>query len=102
MPTTSSHDFDIVLIRWVDSSSEVGTAWNDLKPTLKALNKGEYPHDMECQTAGFVMWENDQAVAVALSMAATECGPYILIPKVAVLEAQVLRNGNRTYEEIHV
>jgi len=95
MPSTFSPE--VVLVRWIDSASEVGTAWNDLKVALRALKNSEYPHDMMCETAGFVLWENDQAIAITLSMTHHECGPYILIPKVAILSKTPL-HAEETYD----
>ena len=83
--STSQHtslpdrNFRLIYIEWVDSTAEVGSAWNDLDDTLKACQDME-ENMMLCKTAGFLLHEDETSITITLSHHNSECGPYITIP----------------------
>ena len=71
----------LVVIKWTDAECEEAR-WSDLDETLEELNQSIEP----CITAGFLLKDTPQFLAVTLTDGVTCCGPYIQIPKSCVLE----------------
>ncbi len=83
----------IVMVDWIDSTTECGQAWNDKKTTVKELEDAEYPRSLMCHTVGFLVHENDHAITLALSTCEVEIGPYTMIPKLAVMRRETVRTA---------
>lgn len=73
---------EIVLLEWWDSAVTSGVAWQNLKAEQKRHRKGKKE---TCWTAGFVLYEDEDVISVAASIHKEEVGPYITIPKVAII-----------------
>ena len=72
---------ELVVVKWIDAECEE-SRWSDLDETLEELKQSIEP----CVTAGFVLKETPQFLAVTLTDGVTCCGPYIQIPKVCIIE----------------
>ena len=71
----------LVVVKWIDAECEE-SRWSDLEETLEELKENIEP----CITAGFLLKDTPQFIAVTLTDGVTCCGPYIQIPKVCILE----------------
>lgn len=71
----------LVVIKWIDAECKE-SRWSDLDDTLEDLNNKIEP----CVTAGFVLKDTPQFLAVTLTDGIDCCGPYIQIPKCCVIE----------------
>ena len=72
----------LVVVKWIDAECQEDR-WNDLDETLEELNEKIQP----CVTAGFLVKETEQFLAITLTDGGHCCGPYIQIPKACVVEA---------------
>jgi len=71
----------LVVVKWIDAECEE-SRWSDLEETLEELKETIEP----CVTAGFLLKDTPQFLAVTLTDGVTCCGPYVQIPKVCILE----------------
>ena len=74
-----------VEVEWVDSGAELG--WNDEETVLGAVERRDYAL---CVSVGYLVYEDDDKVTLAQSLATTGrrgrlLGDVISIPKVAVV-----------------
>ena len=72
---------ELVVVKWIDAEC-AESRWSDLDETLEELKQSIEP----CVTAGFVLKETPQFLAVTLTDGVTCCGPYIQIPNVCIVE----------------
>jgi hypothetical protein len=91
------------MVVWIDSTSATESSWHDKKATIRDLETDSYPKALQCTTVGFLLWENQYAMTITHSQHETECGPYITIPKPAVIHRRTLMKAKtvRNIEEEH-
>lgn len=66
----------LVVVKWIDAECQE-SRWNDLDDVEDEL-KGDI---LPCITAGFVVKDTPQFLAVTLTDGGDCCGPYVQIPK---------------------
>ena len=71
----------LIVVKWIDAECEE-SRWNDLDETVEELNDPIVP----CITAGFLLKDTPQFLAITLTDGVTCCGPYIQIPKCCGVE----------------
>lgn len=86
---------EIVYVRWVDSHG--WSTWNDARTRIKT----GLEQNLMCETVGFLIAESDDRLVVASSISLDEETTFDnltdmeVIPRVAVLEMEVLREIDR-------
>ena len=71
----------LVVIKWTDAECQE-SRWNEADETLEELKEDIQP----CFTAGFVIKETPQFIAVTLTDGGHCWGPFIQIPKSCILD----------------
>ena len=71
----------LVVVKWIDAECQE-SRWNDLEETLEELNEKIQP----CITAGFLLKDTPQFLAVTLTDGIDCCGPFVQIPRCCIIE----------------
>ncbi len=71
----------LVVVKWIDAECQE-CRWSDLEDTLEELDS----NIEACVTAGFLIKDTPQFIAVTLTDGVDCVGPFIQIPKVGILE----------------
>lgn len=79
----------MVLVRWVDSSQPI--------PAWQWVEDARAPHILVCQTAGFLVDEDENELRIASSWTLSDGADQVMglaaIPRACVLEMWTLRKG---------
>ena len=84
----------LVVVKWVDAECQE-SRWNDLDETLEELDNDIEP----CITAGFILKDTPQFLAVTLTDGIDCCGPFVQIPKSCIIEQHDWDFSWRTNEQ---
>ncbi|MBT8200068.1 MAG: hypothetical protein KJO36_06090 [Acidimicrobiia bacterium] len=83
-------------IEWYDSETDCSHPWRSLAETKKELADSDWPGYLVATSVGFVIWENEHAVTITLSLSGSgEVGPTTTIPKVSIVSRKGLRESVR-------
>ena len=74
----------LIVVKWIDAECQE-SSWNDLDEVIDELDVLMEP----CVTAGFLLKENAQFLAVTLTDGVDCCGPFVQIPKCCIIETNV-------------
>lgn len=93
-PTT---DLKQVYVRWIDSTTECSSAWNNREEVTKEC-KALTEKDLMCKTSGFLLVDEDDWIVVTMNYHETEIGPYLIIPRVCILEIKTFAPEEEEWE----
>ena len=95
--STSLPELQQVYVRWIDSTTECNSAWNNREEVLKEC-KALTEKDLLCKTAGFLLIESDDHIVVTMNYHETEVGPYLIIPRCCILEMRITEPEEEEWE----
>tara|TARA_R110001583_G_scaffold8524_1_gene40862 strand:+ start:4683 stop:4976 length:294 start_codon:yes stop_codon:yes gene_type:complete len=90
-------DLKQVFVRWIDSTTECNTAWNNREEVTKEC-ESLTDKDLLCKTAGFLLLDKDEYIVVTMNYHETEIGPYLIIPRCCILEMKTFDTEEEEWE----